>query len=62
MTNLEHLQSMSAEELGRYFCETMEIIGDNTENGLCCDICPVEHLCRKGKNGFITWLEGEVAK
>ena len=59
MTNHDKLKEMSTEELGRYFCSTMDIIGDNTENGLCCHICPVEHLCKKGKNGFITWLESE---
>jgi hypothetical protein len=62
MTNRDRFNSMSNDELGHFFCQAMEIIGDNTENGLCCSICPVEHLCKKGKNGFITWLENEESK
>ena len=62
MTNYDKLKAMSIEELGRFLCSSMEIIGDNTSSGLCCDICPVEELCKKGKNGFITWLENEVTE
>ena len=59
MTNREKLNSMPLEELGRYLCESMETIGDKTKDAWCCDICPVGHLCKMGKNGFITWLENE---
>lgn len=62
MTNYERIQSMSSEELGRYFCEAMEIVADNTENSFCCSICPMEKMCQKGKNGFITWLNSEEPK
>ena len=59
MTNYDKIKTMPIEELGRYFCDAVEIIGSNTKDGFTCDICPVEHLCKKGKNGFITWLESE---
>ena len=62
MTNYDRLKSMSKEELGEFFCTAMEVIGDNTTSGLCCDICPVEQLCKKGKNGFITYLESTVTE
>lgn len=62
MTNHEKLKSMTTEELGHFLCTYMEVIGENTKDDLCCSICPVEHLCRKGKNGFITWLENEAQK
>lgn len=62
MTNYDRLHNMSLEELGKELCVSIEIIGDNTTEGLCCNICPVEHLCKKGKNGFITWLEQEVTE
>lgn len=62
MTNHDKLKTMSTEELAHFLCTSMEIIGDNTKEGFCCSICPVEHLCKKGKNGFITWLENEELK
>lgn len=60
MTNRDRITTMSNDELGRYFCESMEIIGERTEEGFSCSICPVEHLCKKGQNGFITWLNKET--
>ena len=60
MSNYDVLKNMTVEELGHFFCNTMEIIGENTTSGLCCSICPVENICMKGKNGFITWLEKEA--
>ena len=62
MTNHERIKSMSTEELGRYFCEAMEIIIENTDKDYVCDICPVEKMCSKGHNGFIAWLNSEEAK
>ena len=62
MTNHEKIKSMSVEELAYFFCTSMEIIGDNTKDGLCCSICPVNHFCKMGKNGFVTWLNNEETK
>lgn len=60
MTNRDKINLMNNEELGHFFCTSMEIIGDKTKDGMCCTICPVEQLCRKGQNGFITWLNSEA--
>ena len=48
-TRYEKIQKMNLEELGHYLCEQHDE----------CDRCPVTDLCRKGQNGFITWLKEE---
>ena len=60
MTNRDKINLMNNEELGSFFCTSMEIIGENTKDTWCCHICPVNHFCQKGKNGFTTWLNSEA--
>ena len=58
MNNRDKLNSMTDEELSEFLCGTMESIQKKTrENDWCCDICPASKYCKKGKNGFITWLK-----
>lgn len=60
MTNHEVLKDMAIEELGHFFCKTMESIGEATKHDeFCCDICPVKGICERGKNGFTAWLGKE---
>lgn len=61
MTNRDKLMAMTDEELSEFLCGQMENIQDKTkEDDWCCDICPVGKLCKKGKNGFLAWLEKEA--
>ena len=60
MTNKEKLAQMSTEELSDWLCDgVMEVIGYKADMSTC-DICPVRVLCKKGSNGFRTWLEKEA--
>ena len=59
MTNYERIKSVTSEELGRYFCEAMDVISENTKKEFVCDICPVKKMCSKGHNGFVAWLNSE---
>lgn len=57
MNNRETLNAMTDEELSDFLCKTMEDIAEKTkEDDWCCDICPVNKYCKKGKNGFLAWL------
>lgn len=61
MTNRDKLIAMSDEELSDFLCAQMENIqGKTKEDDWCCDICPVSRLCKKKRNGFLTWLKGEA--
>ena len=46
MTNETWIKSLPAEELGHELCRLCD-----------CGRCPVQKKCRRGKNGFITWLK-----
>ena len=59
MKNIDRLRQMTDEELTDLFCDTLEGMAEETEKDMC-DICPVRHLCRKGHNGFLAWLNKEA--
>lgn len=60
MTNKEKLAQMDTKELADWLCDTvMEMIGYKVDV-TCCEACPVRVLCKKGSNGFRTWLEKEA--
>lgn len=58
MKNGDRLRNMTDEELSDLFCGAMEKIGAD-EDLDCCLICPLTSLCRKGRNGFVEWLNKE---
>lgn len=51
MTNYEKIKEMSLDEAAAFLCNAFF---NKFED---CDKCPVEHLCKVGKDGFKTWLE-----
>lgn len=56
MNNFEWIRSHEdTSALGHSLCELMDNIEIREEYG--CEVCPVRNKCRKGKNGFIKWLE-----
>lgn len=58
MTNFEWLKSQEdLKSLGHKLCDLMDYAENDGLYG--CDICPVNSLCERAQNGFITWLEAE---
>lgn len=50
MTRMEHIQSLTKEELAAFLCEI---------NGDDCDKCVATEECRDYHKGFLDWLEEE---
>jgi hypothetical protein len=67
MTNKEKLAQMDTAKLADWLCDiVMPMIANKaeklTESSYIveCDVCPVRVLCKRGSNGFRTWLEKEA--
>lgn len=58
MTNYEYLKSTTFEKAAKALCEIMQDI-DPDDVSHVCKLCPVEHHCYPGHNGFIDWLKEE---
>lgn len=59
MTNYEFLKSVPVEKLAKALCELMQESEVNGSVEDICKICPAEHYCKPGHNGFIDWLKEE---
>ncbi len=61
MNNREKLNSMSDKELSHeVLCYIVELVAGALDHDNACKYCPVTKICRKGKNGFISWLEQDT--
>ena len=59
MNNRDKLKAMTNEELAQLLCDAIDVFAGRADVHTC-DHCPVQSLCRKGHNGFLAKLEGEV--
>lgn len=66
MTNKEKLAQMDTDKLADWLCDVvMPMVAMKAEKHadkslVECDVCPVKVLCKKGSNGFRTYLEREA--
>lgn len=66
MTNKEKLAQMDTDKLADWLCDVvmpmvaMKAEKHSDEYLVECDVCPVRVLCKKGSNGFRTYLEREA--
>ena len=59
MTIREALSTLSNVEIAQMLCDMIdEYAGKNDVH--TCRFCPVEKNCKRGRNGFLAWLEKEV--
>ena len=57
MSASEIIKTANEQELSNMFCSLMEAVASRKDNTDTCEICPLSAQCRKGDNGFTTWLK-----
>ena len=60
MNNREKLNSMSDKEIAEQLCYLVESVASALDHDDGCNYCPANKLCRRGKAGFIEYLEQEA--
>lgn len=59
MTNYEFLKSVPVEKVAKALCIMIQDVEADGTVADVCKICPAEHYCKPGHNGFIDWLREE---
>lgn len=57
MTRYEAIKQMSMRDMREFLCDLWLLCCSDEVEG--CEICPMQHHCKPGRNGWVDFLNGE---
>jgi hypothetical protein len=57
MNNVDKIRKMTDVELASFLCDIVQDVAIKADLSDACKCCPVNKMCRAGKNGFVFYLQ-----